>query len=153
MSPWRRFGIVLYWLAWPALFVYLRIGERTRVAIVADGYILLVQPWLGEARWGLPGGGLHRGEQPAAGAVRETLEETGVQLDPVALKPLGKYWCVQNGIGNQVHFFTVQLSGIHPVRKQFGEMADVQWVPLREVHALPLKNEVEQALALLAPKP
>lgn len=44
-----------------------------------DGRVLLVdQPYL--SGWALPGGNLARGEEPAAGAIREVREEIGLQL-------------------------------------------------------------------------
>ncbi|MCW2569197.1 MAG: pyrophosphohydrolase [Mycobacterium sp.] len=51
-----------------------------------DGALLLLRqrPWKG---WSLPGGLLDRLEEPAAGALRELVEETGIHLDPDDLGP------------------------------------------------------------------
>ena len=48
------------------------------------GEILLIQR-ADNAKWAMPGGALEVGETPAQGAVRETLEETGVAVEAVAL--------------------------------------------------------------------
>jgi ADP-ribose pyrophosphatase YjhB (NUDIX family) len=54
-------------------------------AIIDDeGRILLVQRADNEM-WAMPGGAFEVGETPAAGAVREALEETGVRCQPIAL--------------------------------------------------------------------
>ncbi|MBA3947199.1 MAG: NUDIX hydrolase N-terminal domain-containing protein [Herpetosiphonaceae bacterium] len=49
-----------------------------------DGRILLMQR-SDNRQWHMPGGALEVGETPAAGVVREVLEETGVRCAPVAL--------------------------------------------------------------------
>lgn len=56
--------------------------------VVADGKILLVKRakgLLGAGQWALPGGYIERGETIKAGAIRETLEETGWKLKDVML--------------------------------------------------------------------
>src|SRR5687768_14604849 len=61
-------------------------GERARgarVLCLSAGRLLLVQhedPAAGETFWLLPGGGREPGETLAQAAVRETLEETGVDI-------------------------------------------------------------------------
>ena len=54
-------------------------------AVIDDkGRILLIQR-ADNAKWAMPGGALEVGETPAAGAVREALEETGVHSRAVSL--------------------------------------------------------------------
>ena len=54
-------------------------------AIIDDaGRILLIQR-ADNGFWAMPGGALEVGETPAAGAVREALEESGVRCEPVTL--------------------------------------------------------------------
>lgn len=67
--------------------------QAARVVLVADGQVLLQQgfdPGRPEAgRWWItPGGGLGDGESVEDGAVREVLEETGLQLSPAQLGPV-----------------------------------------------------------------
>jgi ADP-ribose pyrophosphatase YjhB (NUDIX family) len=50
----------------------------------ADGRILLIRR-ADNGLWAMPGGAFEVGETPAEGAVREALEETGIQCEPVAL--------------------------------------------------------------------
>ena len=54
--------------------------------IVENGKILLVkraiEPFFGY--WDIPGGFLNENEHPADGAIRETLEETGLNVEPLA---------------------------------------------------------------------
>jgi 8-oxo-dGTP pyrophosphatase MutT (NUDIX family) len=67
--------------------------NAARVVLVAGGRVLLQQgfdPGRPEAGswWLTPGGGLNDGESAEDGAVREVLEETGLQLSPVQLGPV-----------------------------------------------------------------
>jgi 8-oxo-dGTP pyrophosphatase MutT (NUDIX family) len=45
----------------------------------------------GQDHWDLPKGGLHAGESPLQAALRETREETGLQLAAPALLELGRF--------------------------------------------------------------
>lgn len=150
MKLWLWAGRAVYWLAWPGLFVYLRLGTRTRVIVVAENHLLLVRGWMSDGRWGLPGGGLHRGEEPSEGVVRETAEETGVQLQPDQLQPLTGEWCTDNGLSYRCHFFIARLDGQSQLHAQRGEIVAAEWVPLAQVPALPIKTDVRRALELLA---
>lgn len=46
----------------------------------SDGHVILIKQRYRQ-RWGLPGGLLARGEQPAAAAVREVREEIGIDVE------------------------------------------------------------------------
>jgi 8-oxo-dGTP pyrophosphatase MutT (NUDIX family) len=50
------------------------------IAFDADGRVLLIRHSYGSGNWMLPGGGLGRGEDPLAAALRELAEETGLAL-------------------------------------------------------------------------
>ncbi len=63
------------------------VARRTRIAAYgwceADGSVLLVRiapGYVDAGSWTLPGGGLEFGEDPADGARREILEETGLSV-------------------------------------------------------------------------
>jgi len=60
------------------------------VLVDRRGWLLMQErdehPVIDPEKWGPPGGHLEPGEDPAAGAARELLEETGVRLDPAGLR-------------------------------------------------------------------
>jgi len=61
-------------------------GPRVGVVVPWDGGVLLVKQWRLQARrdsWELPGGKVDEGETPAAAAMRECLEETGLRCGEV----------------------------------------------------------------------
>jgi 8-oxo-dGTP pyrophosphatase MutT (NUDIX family) len=67
--------------------------RRTPIAGVSviitnlGGDVLLLKHSYGPDVWGLPGGGLGRGEDPAAAARREVREELGLEL--ARIEPIG----------------------------------------------------------------
>jgi len=71
------------------------------------GQVLLIQrtsePGIG--RWSLPAGFVERGEDPRATAIRETLEETSLQIEIIGL--LGEW---TNGI-TLVHDYAARVTG------------------------------------------
>ncbi|HWK45547.1 MAG TPA: NUDIX hydrolase [Stellaceae bacterium] len=68
---------VWWWIRRPAY-------QGSAVAIWCGGEILLVQTSY-RPSLGLPGGGVHRGEDPMAAALRELREECALDLPPSAL--------------------------------------------------------------------
>ena len=68
-----------------------------------QGRVLLVRHSYGHGLWGLPGGAVGRGEDPAAAAQRELREEIGCGAD--ALTPCGSVTRDFHGARNQVHMF------------------------------------------------
>jgi ADP-ribose pyrophosphatase YjhB (NUDIX family) len=67
------------------------------------GDVLLLKHSYGPAVWSLPGGGLARGEDPAAAARREVREELGVDL--ARIEPVGTLDEVLSGSPHTAHIF------------------------------------------------
>ena len=99
---WKLVGRIVFWASWPVLAVYTPHTQRTRVLIVSEGKVLVVRGWISAGKWGLPGGGLHRGEDPPTGACREVREETGLRVTPEQLQQLTH--SVQNQYGFKLHY-------------------------------------------------
>ena len=145
---WLRWlGVAAFWLSWPVLWVYFRRGERTRVLVRCGDEVLLVKSWLGDGRWILPGGGLHRGEDPRSGAVRELREETGISLRPDRLQPLGKNIYRDKGFHFPCHYFVVELHERPPLILQRHEIAEARWADLRTPAKQRLGADVQHVLA------
>jgi 8-oxo-dGTP diphosphatase len=68
-------------------------GLTADVFVVRGDTFLALErgPGLGEGVWYLPGGLVDRGEDPAAAAVRETREETGLDLTDVRILRVWTY--------------------------------------------------------------
>lgn len=125
---WKRIGTGLFWMTWPLLYVYLRRGARTRILVVSRDEVLVVKSWLGADRWALPGGGLHRGEDPLMGVLRELREETGISVPPEQPRALYEGTYRQNGLKFKYRCYVVGLPNKLPLTPQKIEVASTEWV-------------------------
>lgn len=110
ISPWVALvETTVTWPGRPQPEIYHAIGQADYVsvlAITADGRVPLVsqyRPGCGEVTLELPGGMLEAGEEPAACARREILEEVG--CDGGQLSPLGLLWPDPGRLVNRLHCF------------------------------------------------
>jgi ADP-ribose pyrophosphatase YjhB (NUDIX family) len=130
---WSAMGKTVFWLGWPFLLIYLSFGHRTRIVVEANGKILVVKSWLGNGEWGLPGGGLHKGETARLGAVRELYEETGVWLKPEQLTELYKAVANQRGLRFRYTCYGVKLPKSALLQKQVMGITDVAWLAPEQI--------------------
>ncbi len=130
VSAWQRLGILAFWVTWPGLWLYLQWTTRTRLLLCVDGEILVTRTWLSDGRWSLPGGGLHRGEEPLNGVVREVREETDIVLRLEDIRPLtttnARFH--SHGLSFRCHYFVAELSAKPVIMLQRFEISGAQWV-------------------------
>lgn len=134
---WAAVGIAGFWLLSPLLLSYLRLNARTRIIVEHRDKLLLVKPWLGTGQWDFPGGGLHLSETPLNGVIRETLEETGLEIDKSQVQSLG----LVKGKGllpPSVHCFYAGLKQEPKVKKRFVEIIDIVWADKSDIDKYPL---------------
>lgn len=136
-----------WWALWPAYIVYFRLGERGRVLLLDGDEVLLVYSRFGNGKWNVPGGGLHRGEDPAAGAAREVHEETGIILQPQQLTLLGRQVFHGAGIMYRYHAFAMRISRDTPLTRQRREIADIRWFKSNDLTPQMASKEVFDCIA------
>jgi len=150
----KRVKRLFFWLCWPGLYVYFRSGHRSRVLITAEGKTLLVKGlWgrlFGDEAWGLPGGGIRRGESAASGAVRELFEELQLRIDPSQLVPLGSARVAERGIAYKADFFVLSLTAMPDIAYLSQELQAAEWFSDPEIQKTQVKPEVAQALLFRA---
>ena len=128
-----------------AAYGVIRRNDRVLLCRVAPGN-------LGEGIWTLPGGGLEFGEAPAAAALREVEEETGliarITGEPVIHSDTGA-WPFSAG---PVPYHTVRF--VYPMevvsgrerREVDGSTDEFGWFTLEELDGLPLADLVERVI-------
>jgi ADP-ribose pyrophosphatase YjhB (NUDIX family) len=109
---------------------YGRIEGAHVLATDDRGRILVVRTTYLGPEWMLPGGRVERGETPHAAAVRETGEETGLQVR------VDRLVLVDAHRAQDVSFvFLGRVMG-GQLEPQFGEIAEAGWVDREEIAAM-----------------
>ena len=99
------------------------------VAVIQDNKIMLTQRDDFET-WILPGGGVEVGESVAQAAIRETKEETGLDVELTRL--VGIYSRLGNFLGGHIVLFTGRPIG-GEMKCQAGETIAVKWFPFNQI--------------------
>lgn len=121
-------------------------GLAVNIAVIHEGKILLTQREDFET-WILPSGGVEDGESIAQAAIRETKEESGLDVELTRL--VGVYSRLSNmSPGYMVLFAAKPISG--EIKCQEGETIDVKWFAFDEIPT-PLsaghKRRIEDAIS------
>lgn len=127
-------------------------GLAVNVAVIHEGRILLTKRDDFET-WILPSGGVEEGESLAQAAIRETKEETG--LDVKLTRLVGVYSRLSNmSPGHMVLFAAKPVGG--EITCQEGETIAVEWFAFNEIpeplslgHARRIKDAIEGAGGLV----
>lgn len=149
MSVWARLGRIAYWGVWPGSWLYLRGSHRTRLLLENDDSFLVVNNWLGTGKWNLPGGGLHKGEDPGLGLLRELYEETGVSLDAGDLRVLAEEPYRIHGFSYRCTYFYARVAHRPMTRRRKPEITAIDWAPRQQITSKAYGPDVLRALQLL----
>ncbi len=121
-------------------------GLAVNVAVIHEGKILLTQREDFET-WILPGGGVEEEESLAQAAIRETKEETGLNIELTRL--VGVYSRLSNMSTTYAVLFTARPIG-GEIKCQEGETIAVEWFAFDEIPG-PLspghKRRIEDAVS------
>lgn len=135
----RLFSRLLYYLSWPAAVIYIYGSKRTRLLLMSGDQVLVIKGWINDGRWGLPGGGLHKHEDPMTGLLREVKEEIGLSLNPSQVKSLGAMPFREKGFNFEAHYFCAKVN--KPMStKPHSEIKQTAWInrsELNEHNAIP----------------
>lgn len=144
---WIMAGHCLFWLTKPGIRIVVRNSRRSRVLITCGNEYLLLQHWLGDGSWMLPGGGQHGREDPLAGAIREVREEIGLQLKPADFTKGGNFRARDDGFNFEYDLYFVTLSAKPELQLQRLEILEARWFRRAGAVPIPISPEVAQALA------
>jgi len=122
-------------------------------AVVVDlGKVLLVQrgvePSLG--KWSFPGGAVELGEAVRDAVVRETKEETCLDIEVIQDEPMDVYdifdWDKQGKLWYHYVLLQFLAKSKNGILKPTSDAKDAKWVPLKEVKNYDLADSVRQFL-------
>lgn len=138
-------GTILYWLAWPLIWLLVRNTRRSRIVITCGDEILLVKNVIsGDDKWSLPGGGAKGAETGKVCAARELKEELNITVDPVDLRELGEVKNKSTGYSYTVTLFSIPCDKGRNIKKG-RELSAMKWFPIK---ALPANRKplIDQAI-------
>lgn len=118
------------------LFTLLTGVERVRVMVInEDNEVLLVRGVISDGKWSLPGGGVARGEEPAAAARRELFEETGIDAPERAFHYLETLDGTQTDVSYRAPLYLLHSKrNLLPAKAvNPWEISQVQWFPMDDL--------------------
>lgn len=144
---WQILGRLGYFPSYPLISLYLFNSKRVRVVIKSDNKVLVVKPWLNNGKWDLPGGGLHKNEDPVDGCIRELKEELNLSFDRNLARVI-KYEKFRAGLLSYSACYVEVLlkSWEQSLSLQEYEIIDYRWVSEAELRDLPMiSRQLNQA--------
>jgi len=124
------------------------------VVVEHEGHVLLVREAKHGQLWYAPAGGLEAGETVAEAAVRETLEESGVAVEPIGLVRVDQHWFVEEGGGLFGWWrFLVRarpVASLETKRAPDHHSLEARWVRPEQIADYPLRGAEVTSLVRLA---
>ncbi len=96
----------------------------------------------------LPGGGLHRHEDPLTGVLREVSEELGLNLPGDSVESISVNSYHSGLIRYQAHYFKTILASRPEVRLQKMEIIDAQWFDLTYIDTVKMHPQQREIITL-----
>ncbi|MDY6833751.1 MAG: NUDIX hydrolase [Chloroflexota bacterium] len=122
-------------------------GQRAALLAVRDGEVLLVRQYrllINGISYEIPGGKVEEDETPEAAAIRECIEETGVQCSN--LKPLISYHPSLDIWDNYTHVFYSEL----PEETALDSLNQRGWIPLEHCIDMVVTQQLVDGLSIVA---
>ena len=119
-------------------------------AIVSEGRVLLIrraaEPLKGE--WSIPGGALELGETLHHGVCRESLEETGLHVEPQVLLGVFDRIYTDDAGRAQYHYVVVDYLCrlLRGEAHASSDVSEVKWVTEAELSSLELRESIEEVV-------
>lgn len=141
-------GRLVYYLVLPLLRRLLKGTQRSYLAIICQGEVLLIKNSLSAQRWQLPGGGCSFSEKADEAARREVKEELGINID-VPLTACGSGLMATDRLGFSYQLFYCRVHIKPEIKRSRIEITNYVWQPLESLNQLRITPEILQALLTL----
>jgi len=123
-----------------------KIGIRTATVTIKDGKVLLVNSKYGKEEYYLfPGGGVEFDETVTEGAVRETLEETGIKVKIGKLLHVNEFIYKNDWSKRSIAFFflaTPQEKFTKNISNDGGKIKQIKWVNISGLKDLDIRPKI-----------
>lgn len=131
-------------------YFVVELGPRAGIIVLKDGHILLTKQYrflIDDFSWELPGGRVEQGEEAAAAAVRECVEETGIRC--CNLNELVTYYPGLDNFDNRTTlFWTESFIVEEQFKRDEREVVGISWVPLTECLEMIRRRAILDALTV-----
>lgn len=131
-------------------YYVIELGPRAGIVAVKEGRVLLTRQYrflIDGSSWELPGGRVDAGETPEIAAVRECIEETGVECRD--LRTLVEYFPGLDNFDNRTTLFSSEdtrvVSAFEPTH---AEVIEISWFPLRQVIDMIFSGRILDAMTV-----
>jgi 8-oxo-dGTP pyrophosphatase MutT (NUDIX family) len=115
-------------------YYVIELGPRAGIVAIKDECVLLSSQYrflIDSMSWELPGGKVDPGESPEHAAIRETLEETGIECS--ALTKLVEYYPGLDNFNNRTTLFVSRdTRAAARFSPSASEVIEIRWVPVAE---------------------
>jgi ADP-ribose pyrophosphatase YjhB (NUDIX family) len=120
-----------------------RMHDVTLFILNGERLALIRKPHFEEGIWRPPGGGIKPGEEPAAGAAREALEETGlrIELRRYLVDASATFLYEPYAVPWRTHVFLAETADEELAPRDVEEIAGARWGTLEEL-AGPLRERL-----------
>lgn len=131
-------------------YFVIELGPRAGVVALRGRRVLLTRQYrflIDGPSWEIPGGRVEAGEDPQAAAVRECLEETGVECR--GLKRLLEYFPGLDNFNNRTTLFVSRdARTLRAFTAQAAEVTEVRWIGLDKALRMVGAGEILDALTV-----
>jgi ADP-ribose pyrophosphatase YjhB (NUDIX family) len=122
------------------------------VVVEHEGHVLLVRETKHGQLWYAPAGGMEPGETIREAAIRETLEEAGVLVEPIDIIRIDQEWHPgETGLTSWWRFIirARPVGSTTPKRQADSHTLEARWVRPERIREFPLRHmEVHELVAL-----
>lgn len=125
---------IIRWALWPIFYLLVNGSVRSRVLLVHKSSVLVIKHRLGDGKWALPGGGVHKNESLKHAAAREIYEELGITLLPKNLISLGRTQHKRRGIQCELALFYMEVPARLAISAERLEIADAKWLGVNKLN-------------------
>lgn len=131
-------------------YYVIELGPRAGIVALRDDCVLLTRQYrflIDGDSWEIPGGRVDAGETPELAAIRETVEETGIEC--AGLKKLVEYYPGLDNFNNRTTIFlSKSVRIVKPFQPIPSEVTAIEWFPVAEAIDMVRTGKILDALTV-----